>query len=292
MDTAKDNLARMKTCAKCGETKPTSEFYKAKSRHGKVGIRADCKDCVRARSAQWAMDNPERKSEKNAKYRVEHAEELREYMAKWRNENPEKVKIARDSWYENNKEKAVAHSAKWTKDNPEKAKKSKAKWYQKNKEKVQASNEKWKGENPEKMREYANRSAKKRSKDPKFRLESAVKQGVRRGLVTGSKESRRTFDLLDFSADELRHHLERLFAPGMSWGNYGEWHIDHIIPLSAFNYQTPDDIDFKRAWALSNLQPLWQFDNLSKKNKLYEPFQPSLLIATNDNKKTPQKETA
>lgn len=75
-------------------------------------------------------------------------------------------------------------------------------------------------------------------------------------------------------------HLERQFLPGMTWENHGRfgWHIDHIIPLSAFNFETPDHIDFKRAWALSNLQPLWWQDNLKKRAKIEGAFQPSLAI--------------
>lgn len=44
----------------------------------------------------------------------------------------------------------------------------------------------------------------------------------------------------------------------------GEWHIDHIVPLSAFDITTEDSDGFKRAWALSNLRPLWAAENLKK----------------------------
>lgn len=52
----------------------------------------------------------------------------------------------------------------------------------------------------------------------------------------------------------------------MSWENYGRdgWHIDHRVPLAAFKFNTPDDPDFKVAWALTNLQPMWATDNFSK----------------------------
>lgn len=65
----------------------------------------------------------------------------------------------------------------------------------------------------------------------------------------------------------------------MSWEKLPEIHIDHKIPLAVFNFNTAEDCDFKRAWALENLQPLWAKDNLSKGAKLENPFQPSLLIA-------------
>lgn len=71
----------------------------------------------------------------------------------------------------------------------------------------------------------------------------------------------------------------------MTWENYGPvWHIDHEVPLAVHNYRTPEDIDFKRAWAMTNLKPLWGKDNMSKGAKLSAPFQPSFAFApANDN---------
>jgi len=54
------------------------------------------------------------------------------------------------------------------------------------------------------------------------------------------------------------------------------WQVDHIIPLAAHNFISSGGIDFKRAWALKNLQPLWAYDNQSKGCSLDKPFQPSL----------------
>lgn len=83
-------------------------------------------------------------------------------------------------------------------------------------------------------------------------------------------------DLVGYSLQQLQRHLEKQFTQGMTWKNYGEWHIDHKIPKSAFNFSKPEHIDFKRCWALSNLEPLWQTDNQLKWAKLTRPFQPSL----------------
>ena len=58
----------------------------------------------------------------------------------------------------------------------------------------------------------------------------------------------------------------------------GEWHIDHIIPKSVFNFTKPEHEDFKRCWALKNLQPLWAEENISKFNKLDKHFQPTLAL--------------
>jgi 5-methylcytosine-specific restriction endonuclease McrA len=65
----------------------------------------------------------------------------------------------------------------------------------------------------------------------------------------------------------------------MNWENYGSyWHIDHKIPISVFNFEKPEDYDFKRCWNLKNLQPLEKFKNMSKGNRLDKHFQPSLAI--------------
>jgi hypothetical protein len=96
----------------------------------------------------------------------------------------------------------------------------------------------------------------------RWRMAAAVKR-----VLKGHKERRSWVELVGYSADELRRHIERQFLPGMSWANMGEWHVDHIIPLACFRYGTPDDPDFRAAWALTNLRPLWAPDNQKKGHK-------------------------
>jgi 5-methylcytosine-specific restriction endonuclease McrA len=54
--------------------------------------------------------------------------------------------------------------------------------------------------------------------------------------------------------------------------------VDHIIPIAVFNFEKPEDIDFRRCWALKNLQPLESKQNQSKGAKIDRPFQPALMI--------------
>ena len=79
-----------------------------------------------------------------------------------------------------------------------------------------------------------------------------------------NKAGRSWREFVNYSLEELMSHLERQFLPGMTWENKGEWHIDHIIPRSSFEYESPDDPEFKQAWALTNLRPLWAIDNIRK----------------------------
>lgn len=96
--------------------------------------------------------------------------------------------------------------------------------------------------------------------------------------LKGNKKNRKWENLVGYTLQDLKDHIEKMFSDGMSWENIGEWHIDHIIPKSAFNYTEPEHIDFKRCWSLSNLQPLWAKENMSKRCKLKKQFQPSLQI--------------
>ncbi|WP_164903166.1 hypothetical protein [Rhizobium leguminosarum] len=137
-------------------------------------------------------------------------------------------------------------------------------------------------------RQYEGR---RRREDPAFRIKQSISRAISSSLKSG-KGGRRSFDILGYSRVELMESLERKFLPGMSWENYGEWHIDHIIPLAAHNITSVDDIDFRQAWSLGNLRPLWAIDNMKKGAKLSKPFQPSLalaLSAANDNAKSGQK---
>lgn len=73
---------------------------------------------------------------------------------------------------------------------------------------------------------------------------------------------------VNYTLADLMAHLESRFWPGMSWKNVGDWHIDHKRPRSLFTYKSPNDREFKACWALSNLQPLWAVDNMSKGARL------------------------
>ncbi len=126
------------------------------------------------------------------------------------------------------------------------------------------------------VRERRNYKKRLRMQEPKNKLSNSISCAVRRCL-NGTKESP-TFDILDFTLVELQSHIEKQFIPGMTWDNYGEWQIDHKIPIHVHNFKKAEDEDFKKCWALENLQPLWATDNASKGAKLKKPFQQSIIF--------------
>lgn len=225
--------AQVKTCSKCGETKPISAFYIQKD--GKFGLTPQCKDCMRARTAAYRAANPEK---------------ARAATASWAAANPEKMKSLQSDHYLANSAAIKARSRRWREENPGKQEEQKAAY---------------KAENPEKIREQARARAARRQATAKGRIENSVRALVYKWIRRGTKNGRRTFELLGFSSEDLKSHLERQFLDGMTWENYGPvWHIDHILPLASFSYETPDCDGFKAAWAITNLRPLWALDNIKK----------------------------
>lgn len=84
------------------------------------------------------------------------------------------------------------------------------------------------------------------------------------GQVKKITKNNTTFELVGCSPQELKIHLEQKFIYGMSWDNQGEWHIDHIIPLSSA--ETEEEL--YKLCHFTNLQPMWALDNIKKGSKI------------------------
>lgn len=89
-------------------------------------------------------------------------------------------------------------------------------------------------------------------------------------LVKLGKAVKKTYmlDLLGCDLESFLSHLESQFKDGISWDNYGEWHIDHIKPCAKFDLF--DIEEQKKCFHYSNLQPLWASDNCKKHDKYIE----------------------
>jgi hypothetical protein len=106
----------------------------------------------------------------------------------------------------------------------------------------------------------------RRKSDPVFKLGAYTRNMLRRVLrATGEVKKGSTRDILGYDGTQLKAHIEAQFQPGMTWENYGAWHIDHKIPVSLMTlYGVNDPATIN---ALSNLQPMWALDNLVKGNR-------------------------
>lgn len=107
----------MKTCTKCGLTKPISDFGKhAKTRDR---LQCHCKQCIKENTAKWAANNPEKVKENNAKWYSVNSEKAKSYSANWRSANKDRVIANRAKYYSENQQKHKISVAKWSAKHPD-----------------------------------------------------------------------------------------------------------------------------------------------------------------------------
>ena len=114
---------------------------------------------------------------------------------------------------------------------------------------------------PEVKKRKNARARERRKTDPQFKLRCNLRARLRMALK-GKLKSASTMSLLGCSQKHVMEHLEKQFLPGMTWGNQGKWHIDHMMPCASFDLSDPEQQ--RRCFHYTNLQPLWGTENCSK----------------------------
>ena len=146
--------------------------------------------------------------------------------------------------------------------NKERIKERNKEWREKNKEYLIERAKEWNKQNRERVNELAReRNKEKRKTDPLFKMKCNLRKRTWRAFKSkGYSKNSKTQEMLGIDWEVCKKHIERQFTIGMSWDNYGEWHIDHIIPLASANTEE----DLKILFHYTNLQPLWAYENISK----------------------------
>ena len=155
---------------------------------------------------------------------------------------------------------------------PEKAKASSIASREKHKDAIKARQKIYRKKGKEKRAAYykawykrTDYFNKRKLTDPCYKLLCNYRVRVHHFLKGGVK-SMQTRELVGCSLPELKVHLEQQFTEGMTWDNYGKWHVDHIIPCATFRPATEESM--RKCFHFSNLQPLWALDNLRKGSRL------------------------
>lgn len=143
-------------------------------------------------------------------------------------------------------------------------------WYKQNKEYRKKYLKEYREKNIDRIREVKRVYEKTRkANDPIYKLINNFRTAIYQVLKENNvQKNGHYFEILKYSPYELINHLEKQFVDGMTWDNYGLWHVDHIKPISSFSINEIGDEEFMKCWCLDNLQPLWGIDNIKKSNKL------------------------
>ena len=177
-----------------------------------------------------------------------------------------RCKSCRKLYYEKNKKGFLAKQKQYNDDNFGRFADYQKQYYKDNKEKIIEYQIQYKKDNEDTLREYQRNWRKdRRSSDPVFRMADNLRCGLWHAMK-GKCKPKRTMELLGCSLEQLRDHLSAQFTKGMNLENYGEWHIDHILPVSSFDHSKTEQVAV--CWHYSNMQPLWGRDNIIKSNKI------------------------
>ena len=150
------------------------------------------------------------------------------------------------------------------------------KWRSDNKEKYENYYKTYAIERQEEIRARRRRYQRAYTSTAHGRVSMLISRYIRH-VLKGQKKGKAWESLVGYTKVQLVKHLKKTMPDGYSWQDFmnGRLHIDHKIPIVAFNFKTPEDLDFKKCWALKNLQLLPARKNLQKQAKIDKPFQPS-----------------
>lgn len=258
-----------KRCIRCKEAKDISryEFYK-----NRLTYANKCKDCKNAEDRERRANNKEKYRQMDRDSYEKNKEKILKKQREWQRSNKDNMAEAQRRWREKNPEKANSYykphpRPKMSEEERKERARERARAAYVPKPRVLLTDE----EKIERRRALgrtekaraAKRERHKRRKreDPSYRMKCNISNKIRSCFRSGHG----VFTRLGYSREDLRQHLERQFTDGMSWSNYGEWHIDHIKPQSLFDFTKERDVI--DCWSLSNLQPLWGIENIMKSNK-------------------------
>jgi len=232
-------------------------IYKGREKEYKKEYREKNKEKIKEQKRQYQLKNKEKIALHDKQRYLENREKIKENVKQYQLKNKEKLAL-------HNKQRYLENKGKYKE------------YYLENKEKIQQ----YQLQNKEKRKEYFKQWMKeKRKTDLKFNLNSKMRNRIYLSLK-GNKNGRHWEMLVGYSLNDLKKHLKSTMPKGYTWQDFmqGKLHIDHIIPVSVWNFTKPEHVDFKRCWSLENLQLLPASENLLKSNKLYKPFQPALKI--------------
>lgn len=216
------------------------------------------------------MDKEKRREYSKAWYR-KNAEKVKKASIKWMKNNPERTKEINKKCKANNFEKykkyQTEYHLKYSKENAKKIAKYGKEWDEKNRKRLNERKKKYREGHREQIKIINKRCYQKNKNNPIKKLNHNMSNSIGRSLK-GNKNGYHWETLVNYSQEDLRKHVELQFKDGMTWDNYGKWHLDHKIPISIFNITGIKSKGFKKCWELNNLQPMWEKENISKHDKI------------------------
>lgn len=228
---------------------------------------------TREQQRQYEAAYREKNREKiNARNRARYAESPREsqpisderkaYLREYRQKNREILAAKNKEYAEANGERRKAQQAEYREQNRQKINERARDYASRVAHKKRSYMQEWCKQNQERLREK--RVARYKT-DPSYRVRINLRNRLNAAIRVGCKAGSAVRDL-GCTIEDFMSYIAAQFLPGMSWENWGEWHLDHIKPLSAFDLTNRNQ--FLAACHYTNMRPLWAADNLRKGHRI------------------------
>lgn len=239
-------------CTKCQQDKDITAFGKdAKS---KTGLKYICKSCCKEYAKMYYENNKQKLLDRSNQRYEDQKEKICQKNNRYYHENKEQISKKRKS--EEHRAKVRANRSR-------------------RRDICNQRTKEWRENNPDKVIAYRNAHrgyirewSKNRRKDNiQYKLAGCLRHRVNLALrSSGNNKQSSTVELLGCDIDFLKEWLSSLFIEGMTWDNYGKWHVDHYVPCAYFDLS---DVKQQRiCFNYRNLRPLWGIDNMKKRDAL------------------------
>jgi hypothetical protein len=211
-------MTETKPCIRCGEVKPATLEYFARSR-GEI-LRNVCKKCRNDdRKRQYHTDH-DRNLERNRAYVERNREYISARRKEYRQKNKDEIAAYMKIWRTENKERIREQSAIWYQSNLERARSMCRIYHINNKYRMNERSREWQRLNPERSKALG------------------AKYRARRMGASGNHTAKDVAHIRDLQDNCCRYCGVSLEAPIIA-------HLDHFIPLSRGGSNSPDNL----AWS-------------------------------------------
>lgn len=256
-------------CSRCHSTK-LLETYFSKNRKGEYY--KTCNSC-RTGHNKYNQENKETIKTKKQVYVHKNKKYIQNWKQEYYRQNQQKIKVQQKERYEKNKENIQEQAKLYYEQNKERHREKRKEWRENNKDKIKLRH----SEYCKAKRHHCEHNTAKsvcRVCSPYGNLKQAVSARIRHALK--AKKSKRSLEYLGCDIPMFRTHLEEQFKENMMWENYGEWEIDHIIPvLYKQDGIDPSIEEVSKRLHYTNCQPMWKRENAKKGNRYIGDYQPS-----------------
>lgn len=250
-----------KVCKFCKEEKDLELFEKDKRAPDKHSCR--CLDCAREIKRVSAAKHHDERLERQRKYREEHPEEYKAMKHDEYVKHRDRYRETGKKYYEENKEWFLNMCKEYRETHKEQKAATDKAYRERNKEYLQQYHKEYYAQNKEEhIQKCVARSKVRKTYDKSYHICVNTRERIRSAVKKDKGVKQHTLSLIGINIVLYRDYIESLFTEGMSWDNYGAWHIDHSRPCASFDLT--DIIQQHFCFNYRNTQPMWGDENFQK----------------------------